>query len=133
LNTIYIPEFTKFYNIAIGNVAGICVETAERIKTSYQHRPDNAITLLDKVCAATILRHNYKIETETDPAIKQILEQTPITITERNVEQYTAKENFTMPDQTTIDNVKFDIQFNDDFIDNIFNKIQKFIKRNELF
>lgn len=133
INTIYIPKFAKFYGIGFANIAQTLVESAERIKTAYQHRPDNAITLLDKLCANVSLKHNYKIHTETDPAIKQLLQQTPVTITAMNIENFVAHENYKMPDAATINNIKFEIQKNDEFIDDVYDKIAKFIKRNDLF
>lgn len=134
IKTIYMPKFMKFYNIQFAaDVAETLVAAAERVKTAYQHRPDNAITLLDKLCAHTVLKNNYKIQTETDPNMKQLLQSTPVTINAMKIENFVSNENFKMPETQVIDNIKFEIQKNDDFIDNIYNKIGKFIKRNELF
>lgn len=134
IKTIYMPKFMQFYNIQFANdVAETLVDAAERVKTAYQHRPDNAITLLDKLCAHTVLKNNYKIQTETDPSIKQLLQTTPVSINTMKIENFMANENFKMPETQVIDNIKFEIQKNDEFIDSVYAKIAKFIRRNDLF
>lgn len=58
---------------------------ADQYSTAGSHRPDNALTLLDRVCGEGIVDRAAKVAKATDPTIAAAMLATPVTITENRV------------------------------------------------
>lgn len=64
------------------------VRTASQYSHSGNHRPDNALTLLDRTCAdAIVARKIAEEKLKNDPVMLQTLIQTPNIVTEKRVKQ----------------------------------------------
>ena len=64
------------------------VRTASQYSHSGNHRPDNALTLLDRACADSIVARKISEEKlKNDPQMLQILTGTPNIVTEKRVKQ----------------------------------------------
>lgn len=132
IETVYLPKMQKFYSIGFANnIAKIITDTAERSKTITCHRPDNAITLLDQLCANTVLQRNYNIATCTDDALKQTMQSTALIINQKHVEDFNRDTTFNLPDN--FDSIKNIIKYRDDAIDKMYNIIADYCKINALF
>lgn len=62
----------------------ICA-AADRYSSAGNHRPDNALTLLDRVCGELIVDRAERLAKITDPTMANALAASPITITESKV------------------------------------------------
>ncbi len=132
IQTVYIPKMGTFYGCSFANnLAKIVVEAAERSKTITCHRPDNAITMLDQICANTVLTRNYNIATCQDPAVKQTLQATPCVVNANHVELFNREANFTLPD--SFDSLKSKLLYQDKAVDALYENLKEFVQINELF
>ena len=132
IETVYMPRFSSFYGIGFGkNVAETVVKVAEKSKTITCHRPDNAITLLDQVCANTLLRRNFNISTCTDEDMRAAMESTPVVVSISHIENYNKDQNFIIPDN--FDSIKSEFYYRDNAIDKLHNTLLDYVKINTIF
>lgn len=132
IETVYMPKFSSFYGIGFGkNVAETVVKSAEKSKTIKCHRPDNAITLLDQVCANTLLQRNFNIATCTDENMRTTMQSTPVVVTMTHIESYNKDQNFTIP--VNFDCIKDEFFYRDHIIDKLYNTISDYVKINNIF
>ena len=132
IETVYIPIMSNFYSIGFAkDIAKTVVAAAERSKTITNHRPDNAITLLDKVCANTVLRRNYNISVCDDENIRTTMKSTPLVINQKHVEDFCKDDGFVIP--SSFDIIKQDIFFRDKAIDKAYKTISDYINMSALF
>lgn len=62
------------------------VKYSEEYKISNSHRPDTALTLMDRTCANVIVKRQKLIKTTTDPQILQMIQNSPqILLGEKNI------------------------------------------------
>lgn len=82
------PSFSAHYSHQIDlddtSIPLICA-VADQYATAGSHRPDNALTLLDRVCGDAIVDRAIRIAKAPDPTIARTLAQTPVTVTENKV------------------------------------------------
>lgn len=132
IETVYMPRFSTFYGIGFGkNVAETAVRIAEKSKTITCHRPDNAITLLDQVCANTLLRRNFNISTCTDENMRATMEATPVVVSISHIENFNKDQNFAIPDN--FDDVKSTFFYRDAVIDKLHSTLADYVKINTIF
>lgn len=132
IEEVYIPKMSNFYGIGFANgIAEVIVKAAEKSKTITCHRPDNAITMMDQICANTLLQRNYNIATCTDDALKQTMQSTPLVINANHVDNFNKELTFAIPDN--FDSVKDTIFFRDDVIDKLYKTLSDYVKVNTLF
>lgn len=132
IETVYLPKMSHHYGCGFANnIATKIVQTAERSKTITSHRPDNAITLLDQVCASTVLQRNYNIATCTDPNLKQHIQSAPCVINATHVESWGKDQTFLVP--ADFDPVKSKIFFRDNAVDAIYNAIADYVRFDAIF
>ena len=132
IETVYLPKMSSFYNIGFANnIASVITDAAERSKTITCHRPDNAITLLDQVCANTVLKRNYNIAVCTDETLRQTMQATALVVNQKHVEDFNKETYFILPDN--FDSVKHKIRYRDDVIDKLYNVIDDYNKISALF
>ena len=132
INDVYIPKMQSFYNIGFApNIAEYIVNAAERSKTITCHRPDNAITMLDQICASVVVHRNYNIAVCTDDAQKQLLQSTPIVINKLAVDEFNKDLSFSIPDN--FDSVKNIICYRDNLIDKLYKNLSEYVTINSVF
>ena len=132
IQTVYLPKMSSFYGIGFANnIAKIITDAAEKSKTITCHRPDNAITLLDQVCANTVLQRNYNIATCTDDAIRQTMQATPVVINQKHVDDFGKELSFTIP--ANFDEIKNTFFYRDNVINKIHKILNDYAKFNALF
>lgn len=132
IETVYFPKMASFYGIGFANgLSKVLVDAAERSKTITCHRPDNAITLLDQVCANTVLQRNYNIATCTDESLRDTMKATPLLINQKHVEDFGKEIGFVLPDN--FDAVKSTLFFRDGAIDKLYAVISDYVKMSLLF
>lgn len=132
IETVYIPKMSSFYGVGFANnIASVITNAAENSKTITCHRPDNAITLLDQICANTVLQRNYNIATCLDENIRQAMTSTPVVINQKHVEDFGKELSFTIPDN--FDAVKNEILYRDNIIDKVYSIISDYVKFNAIF
>lgn len=87
------PSFSKHYKDAItinNNTLAAVARLADRYAIAGQHRPDSAMTLLDRTCADAIVDRRGTLAS-IDPLLKKALLAQPITITESAVKKCAQK------------------------------------------
>lgn len=132
IETVYLPKMSGFYGIGFAaNIAQAVTMAAERSKTITCHRPDNAITLLDQVCANTVLQRNYNIATCVDETIRQTMQSTPLVINQKHIDDFGKDTGFTVPDN--FNPVKSVLFYRDSEIDKLHDAIEKHVRISALF
>ena len=132
IETVYLPKMSSFYGIGFANnIAAIVTDAAEKSKTITCHRPDNAITLLDQVCANTLLQRNYNIATCTDDALKQTMQSSPVIVNQKHIEDFNKELSFNIP--ASFDAVKEQILYRDEIIDKLYATLSDYAKFDALF
>lgn len=132
IETVYMPKFSSFYGIGFGNnIAETVVKIAEKSKTITCHRPDNAITLLDQVCANTLLRRNFNISTCTDENMRATMEATPVVVSISHIENYNKDQNFNIP--ADFNEIKSKIFYRENVIDKLHDTLKDYVKINTIF
>ena len=132
IETVTMPALASHYGVGFANgLAMKVVQAAEKSKTITCHRPDNAITLLDQVCASTLLQRNANIMTCTDDALKQHMQSTPLVINAAHVENYNKGQGFAIPG--SFDDVKDKIFFQDEVIDHLYETVSDYVRFDALF
>lgn len=132
IETVYLPKMSGHYGCGFApNLAEKVVQAAERSKTITCHRPDNAITLLDQVCASTVLQKNYNIATCADPALKQHMQSAATIINAAHVENWGKDQTFTVP--SDFDAVKGKILFRDGVIDALHKAVSDYVRFDAIF
>lgn len=102
------PSMSKHYDDVITlNTANFksIVEIADELSPASQHRPDNAITLLDRSCADAVIRKQHAIAAATDDVSRQQMATLPVVLRPENVRQV-AMRNATghaTPDSFNVD------------------------------
>lgn len=105
------PSMSKHYKNAIllnPNDMVKIVEIADELSPASQHRPDNAITLLDRSCAEAITRRQHAVAAAKDNATRQQMLTMQIPLRSDNVRQVAMKNatGHSVPD--TLDLEAFD-------------------------
>lgn len=132
IETVYLPKMSSHYSCGFANnIAEKVIQAAERSKTITSHRPDNAITLLDQVCAGTVLQKNYNIATCQDPALKQHMQSAATVINAAHVENWGKDQTFTVP--ADFDPVKAKIFFRDGVIDRLHGALDDYVRFDAIF
>lgn len=132
IETVYLPKMSGHYGCGFANNIGkVIVDAAEKSKTITCHRPDNAITLLDQVCAGTVLQRNYNIATCTDDAVRQHLVSTPTVVNQGHVENFNKSQTFSLP--ADFDPVKSEIMFRDGIVDWLYKSISDYVSFDAMF
>lgn len=132
IETVYLPKMSGFYSVGFAkNIASVITNAAERSKTITCHRPDNAITLLDQVCANTVLKRNYNIATCDDETLRQTMQASALVINQKHVEDFNKETCFIIPDN--FDAIKNQIRYRDNVIDKLYNVIDDYNKISALF
>lgn len=82
------PIYEDFHNVIIPNsLIGLIVKNGDKYKKNGTHRPDTAITLLDRACAHIRLEHTKHAQS-TEPAIQQYIAVNPIPkLTKKDIEK----------------------------------------------
>lgn len=112
-------------------IADKIVSAAEKARTITNHRPDNAITLLDKVCAQVVLQRGYNIMICQDEDLKKHMQEAPVIVNASHVDNYLKEESFRLPD--SFDSVKEKIYFRDAQIDALYVTISDYVKFDAIF
>ena len=132
IETVYLPKMSAHYNCGFSNgIAQKIVDAAERSKTITCHRPDNAITLLDQVCAGTVLQRNYNIATCQDPNVKQHMMAAAPIVNANHVENWGKDQTFAMPGD--FDPAKTKIMLRDDVIDGLYKTLADYVRFDAIF
>lgn len=132
IETVYLPRMSTHYNCGFAqNISEKIVQAAERSKTITCHRPDNAITLLDQVCASTVLQRNYNIATCTDPNLRQHMQGAAVIINAQHVENWGKEQTFSVPQD--FDAVKTKIFFRDDTVDGMYRAMSDYVRFDSIF
>lgn len=132
IETVYLPKMSSHYSCGFANgIAEKVVQAAERSKTINSHRPDNAITLLDQVCAGTVLQRNFNIATCTDPALRQHMQGAAVIVNAQHVENWGKDQTFTMP--ADFDAVKEKIFFRDGAVDRMYKALSDYVAFDAIF
>lgn len=132
IETVYLPKMSSHYGCGFATgIAERIVQAAERSKTITCHRPDNAITLLDQVCAGTVLQRNYNIATCQDPVLKQHIQANPAVINASHVENWGKEQTFTMPGDFAP--MKAKLFFRDESIDALYSAISDYVRFDAIF
>lgn len=79
------PSLSAHYNDAItisDDMFEVVARVADSYSTAEQHRPDNAMTLMDRVCADVIVERKDQLAQFSDPQLAKALAITPLMITE---------------------------------------------------
>lgn len=98
IETVYFPKMSSHYSCGFApGLAEYIVDAAEKSKTITCHRPDNAITLLDQVCANTVLQRNYNIATCTDPDVKQHMQAAAAVVNKSHVDNWSKDRALSVP------------------------------------
>ena len=89
-------SFIKHYNYKISistDVIPTIVKLADEYKPAGSHRPDNALTLLDRACGDTIVDYKIKLEAaKNDPNLLTALKSmSMLVLTERQIKQTAVK------------------------------------------
>lgn len=132
IETVYLPKMSSHYGCGFApNIAEKVVQAAERSKTITCHRPDNAITLLDQVCASTVLQKNYNIATCTDPALKQHMQGAATIVNGVHVENWGKEQTFSVP--ADFDAVKDKVFFRDASVDAMYKAVSDYVRFDAIF
>ena len=132
IETAYLPKMSSHYSCGFApGIAEKVVQAAERSKTITCHRPDNAITLLDQVCAGTVLQRNYNIATCSDPALKQHMQAAAVIINSTHVENWGKDQTFAIP--ADFDAVKSKIFFRDGTVDALYKAVADYVRFDAIF
>ena len=132
IQTVYLPKMSSHYSCGFANgLADKIVQAAERSKTINSHRPDNAITLLDQVCASTVLQRSYNIATCADPNLKQHMQGAAVVINAAHVDNWGKEQTFTVP--SNFDTVKSKIFFRDQVIGSLYTAIADYVRFDAIF
>ena len=132
IETVYLPKMASHYGCGFANnIAERVVDAAERSKTITGHRPDNAITLLDQVCAGTVLQNNYNIATCQDQQLKAHMLSAPTVINASHVENWGKGQTFTMP--ADFAPVKSRLFFRDGCIDGLYKALDDYVRFDAIF
>lgn len=132
IETVYFPRMSSHYSCGFANkLADKIVQAAERSKTINSHRPDNAITLLDQVCASTVLQRNYNIATCPDPNLKQHMQSAAVVINAAHVDNWGKEQTFALPPD--FDGVKDKIFFRDASVDALYKAIADYVRFDAIF
>lgn len=129
-------DMAKHYNneVIINNneTFALIASIADQYATASQHRPDGAITLMDRACAEAIV--NRKVNSQSlDPTMRQMLLSTPITLNERKVRECAKKLATGQSKQVTINDASLDARFATIFgQDQIIERVRKLMKLTEL-
>lgn len=129
------PGFLKHYNNMISlndQVLNTVMQFADRYRPSGSHRPDNALTLLDRVIGDAIVtrKHQEAMLADKPDELAIIQSAVPIPITDKRIEQ-TAKKlasGNSMPeafDKQALRDALSRIQGQDEIIDEIIVKLTK--------
>jgi ATP-dependent Clp protease ATP-binding subunit ClpB len=79
------PSLSAHYKNAISTsdeMFEVIARVADTYATTGQHRPDNAMTLMDRVCADAVVERKEQLATISDPQLSKALSVTPLVITE---------------------------------------------------
>ena len=132
IETVYLPKMSGHYGCGFANgIAQKIVDAAERSKTITCHRPDNAITLLDQVCAGTVLQRNYNIATCPDPNLKQHMMAAPAIVNANHVENWGKDQTFAMPGD--FNPVKAKIMLREGVIDGLYKTLDDYVRFDAIF
>lgn len=132
IQTVYLPKMSSHYSCGFANgLADKIVQAAERSKTINSHRPDNAITLLDQVCASTVLQRSYNIATCADPNLKQHMQGAAVVINAAHVDNWGKEQTFTVP--SDFNTVKSRIFFRDQVIESLYTAISDYVRFDAIF
>ncbi len=132
IETVYFPRMSGHYSCGFApGLAQRVVDAAERSKTITCHRPDNAITLLDQVCAGTVLQRNYNIATCTDDQLRQHMQSAAVVINASHVENWGKGQTFSLP--ADFGEVKAKLFFRDDAVDRLYASIADYVKFDAMF
>lgn len=132
IETVYLPKMSSHYSCGFANgIAEKVVQAAERSKTIKSHRPDNAITLLDQVCASTVLQRNYNIATCPDPNLKQHMQSAAVVINAAHVESWGKEQTFNLPADFSA--VKNKIMLRDGAVDGLYAAIADYVRFDSIF
>lgn len=132
IETVYLPKMSSHYSCGFANgLAEKVVQAAERSKTITSHRPDNAITLLDQVCASTVLQRNYNIATCQDPNLKQHMQGAAIVINAGHVDNWGKEQTFTVP--SDFSPVKDKIFFRNEAVDALHKAVSDYVQFDAIF
>lgn len=83
-----LPSFKKHYrNITVNpSIVPHIIQYADDYKKASQHRPDNAITLLDRAMAdSIILRKELEQKAQNDPVLLQSIQSSPIVLNDQQL------------------------------------------------
>ena len=132
IREVYMPKMASFYGIGFGDgIDEAIVSAAEKQKTISSHRPDNAITMLDQICANTLLKRNYNISVCHTENVSEMLKNTPVIVNTTHIDNYVRESNFALPD--SFDRLKEKLFFRDNVIDRAYEILSAFVKMNEVF
>lgn len=132
IETVYLPKMSSHYGCGFApNLAEKVVQAAERSKTITCHRPDNAITLLDQVCASTVLQRSYNIATCADENLRKHMASAVVTVNAAHVENWGKDQTFTVP--ADFDLVKDKILFRDAVIDALHKSVSDYVRFDAIF
>lgn len=86
------PSFIQHYNnkvILDDTILPSVVEMADEYKAAGSHRPDNALTLLDRTMGdALVERKQLEVKAANDPLLQQAIASVPfVTVSEKNLKQ----------------------------------------------
>lgn len=76
---------------------------ADQYATAGSHRPDSALTLLDRVCGDAVVDRSNRLAQASDPTIAQVLRNSPITVTETRVKDCAMRIATGQSRQATVD------------------------------
>lgn len=130
------PSMSAHYNdkVVINNASTfeLIAAIADQYATTSQHRPDGAITLMDRACAEALV--NIKVKSAgLDDATRQIILSNPTALSERKIRECAKKLATGQSQQTTIDDTSLDKKFATIFgQDEALEEIRKLIKLTEL-
>lgn len=132
VETVYFPKMSGHYSCGFApGLARRIVDAAEKSKTITCHRPDNAITLLDQVCAGTVLQRNYNIATCADDQLRQHMQAAPVVINAAHVENWGKGQTFAMP--ADFGPVKAKLFFRDGAVDRLYKAVSDYVKFDAMF
>lgn len=109
------------------------VRIADQYKTAGSHRPDNAITLLDRTCGDAIVQRKVMLDqAKNDPVLLAAIQQTPlIPITDNMVKKVamklaTGNSKQAAVDETVLRDKLSRIKGQDEHIDKIIKNVKKY-------
>lgn len=99
------PSYVAHYNGQIQlkdeDTFELVTAIADQYATAIQHRPDSALTLLDRACADTIVAKNTSMA-KMDPALAQAFAAQPMALTERRIRACAKKLATGMSEQAQV-------------------------------